>query len=71
MDIFSKKAEISNLIKIRPVGVELFQADRQTDEHNKINRSFKQFCQRALKTFSFTTNVFLTFLKTDVEYFTL
>ena len=29
--IFSKNTQMSNLIKIRPVGAELFHVDRQTD----------------------------------------
>jgi hypothetical protein len=28
---FSKKSQISDLIKVRPVGAELLQADRQAD----------------------------------------
>jgi hypothetical protein len=40
-----KKAQISNFIKIRPVGVELFHADRQTDGHHKDNDRFSQFCE--------------------------
>jgi hypothetical protein len=31
LDRFSKNNKISSLIKIRPVGAELFHADRQTD----------------------------------------
>jgi hypothetical protein len=31
LDSFSKKSQISNLIKIRPMGAELFYADGQTD----------------------------------------
>jgi hypothetical protein len=43
------------VIKIRPVRVELFQADRQTvgrtdgqtDIHDDANMRFSQFCERA------------------------
>ena len=38
---FRKKAEISSLIKIRPVGVELFHADGQTDM--KLTVAFRNF----------------------------
>jgi hypothetical protein len=31
MDIFSKNYQVSNLIKFRPVGAELFHADGWTD----------------------------------------
>jgi len=40
-------------MKIRPVGVDLFHADgqtnRQTDRHYETNRRFSQFCERAKK----------------------
>jgi hypothetical protein len=44
-------------MKIRPVGVELFHADRQrdgqtegrTDRHDESHSRFSQFCERALK----------------------
>ena len=39
-----KKAQISSLIKIRPVGAKFFHTDRQTDM--EISR-FSQFCERA------------------------
>jgi hypothetical protein len=35
-DRFFKKAQISSLIRIRPVGAELFHADGQTDVTNLI-----------------------------------
>jgi hypothetical protein len=38
-----KKAQISNAIKIRPVGAQLFHADRQTDGHGKANNRFCNF----------------------------
>jgi hypothetical protein len=38
-------------MKIRPVGAELFHADRrtdrQTDTHDAVNSRFSQFCERA------------------------
>ena len=45
--IFEKKAGVSNLIKNRPVGAQLFHADRQTDRHDEANNRFSQFCKRA------------------------
>jgi hypothetical protein len=39
---FSKKSQISNLIKICPVGAELFHADGQT-RHVEANRRVLQF----------------------------
>ena len=45
--IFSKKkkkAKISSIIKIRPVGAELFHADGQTDGHDETTSRFSQFC---------------------------
>ena len=41
-----KKTRTSNLIKILPMAAELFNADRQTDEH-EVNSCFSQFCERA------------------------
>jgi hypothetical protein len=40
---FSKKAHISSLIKIGPVGAEFFHADW----HDETNSRFWQFCERA------------------------
>ena len=48
IDRFSKKFQIINFMKIRPVGAELFHADRQTDRqterHDETNSRFPQFC---------------------------
>jgi hypothetical protein len=40
-----KKSQISNLIKIRPVGVKLFHVDR--DRHDEANTRVSQFCKSA------------------------
>jgi hypothetical protein len=49
--IFEEKTPISNFIKIRPVGAELFHADRRTDTrkdgHDQAYSCFLQFCERA------------------------
>jgi len=47
LDRFSKKFQISNFIKIRPVGAELFHVDRWTDGHDDANSRFSQFCVSA------------------------
>jgi hypothetical protein len=44
---FSKNSQLSNFIKIRPVGYALLHADRQ--RINGANSRFLQFCERALK----------------------
>jgi hypothetical protein len=48
---FSKKAQLSSFIKIRPMAAGLFRADRpterQTDGHEEANSRFSQFFQRA------------------------
>jgi hypothetical protein len=43
-----EKSSVSNLISIRPVGVELFHADRQTDGRTDITKlivAFRNFAQ--------------------------
>jgi hypothetical protein len=49
--MFLKKAEISNFIKIRLVGAELFQAGgrkgERTDGHDEAKSPFMQLCERA------------------------
>ena len=45
---FSKNTQISNFMKIRLVGAELFYADRLdgwTDRSDKANSRFSQFCE--------------------------
>jgi hypothetical protein len=37
---FSKNTKISEFIKIRPVGAELFHADRRTEGHDEANSRF-------------------------------
>jgi len=32
-------------MKIRPVGAELFHADRRTDGHDEANSDFSQLCE--------------------------
>jgi len=51
VDIFSKNPQISNFVKIRPGGSELFHADRQTvgrrDKYDGANNRFSQFRERS------------------------
>jgi len=44
-DSFSKNTQISNFMKIRPVGAELFHADRWTDRHGEANSCFLKLCE--------------------------
>ena len=46
---FRKNTQISNLMKIRPVGAELFYAGGRTDRHDEANSSFSQLCEKLLK----------------------
>ena len=48
-DRFSKNDQISNLMKIRPVGAELFHADRQTDM-TKLTVALRNFANAPKKT---------------------
>jgi len=61
IDRFSKKVQISNVIKNSPVRAELLHAEllhaellyadertgAQTDIHDQVNSRFSQFCERA------------------------
>jgi hypothetical protein len=51
LGIFSKNTQISSLIKIRPVGAELFHADgwTDTDRLDEASSRFSQFLERAYK----------------------
>jgi hypothetical protein len=40
-----KNTQISNFMKIRPVGTELFHADGRTYRHDEANSRFSQFCE--------------------------
>jgi len=46
LDPFWRNAQISDFMKIRPVGAELFHTDRRTDRHDDYRR-FSRFCKRA------------------------
>ena len=43
---FRKKSQISNFVKIRRVGGELFHADRRTDKHDEASSRFPHFASR-------------------------
>jgi len=47
LDIISKNTEISDFMKIRPVGAKLFHADGGTDGHKAANVFFWKFYERA------------------------
>jgi len=51
---FRISTQISNFMKIHPVGAELFNADRQTDGRtdgrDKVDNAFRKFCEKHLKT---------------------
>jgi hypothetical protein len=49
LDRFSKSTETSNFMKIRPVGAELFRADRVTDRRDEANSRYSQCYGRAKK----------------------
>jgi len=48
LDRHSKSTEISNFIRIRPLGSEFsMRTNRRTGRHNETNNRFSQFCERA------------------------
>jgi len=51
LDRFSKNTQISNFLKIRQMGAELFHVGRRTEgrtgKHDNANISFLKFCERA------------------------
>ena len=47
LDRYYKNTQISNFMKIRPVGAELFYADGRRDIHDEASSRFSQFCERA------------------------
>ena len=51
---FSKNAEISNVIKVYPVRVELFHAGGRTDGHDAVHSHCTQFCERAWNLYEWT-----------------
>jgi hypothetical protein len=55
---FRKILKYQNFMKIRPVGAELFHADRQTDGHtdghDEGNSRYSQYCERASHTHTHT-----------------
>jgi len=59
LETFSRTPQISNFMKIRPVGAELYHTDRptyrltdgRTDRYYEANNRSSQFCKRALNTY--------------------
>jgi len=46
-DFFLKNTDISNFMKFRSVGAELFRVDGQTERHNGANSGSSQFFESA------------------------
>jgi hypothetical protein len=64
LDRVSKNTQVSNFMKIRPVGAELFHADRQTDRQTdmKLTVAFRNFAKTPKN-----TAILLPFKKTERE----
>jgi len=56
LERFSDNTEISNFMKIRPVGDELFHAEGRTDRHDEANSRFSQFFPITWKRVTSTEN---------------
>jgi hypothetical protein len=50
-DRFSRDIPMSNFMKIRPVGAELFHAYRRTDRNNEAKSRFSQFADTSKNLF--------------------
>ena len=50
---FFANIQISNFMKIRPVGAELFHTDGQTDRHDEANSRISEFCGSVYQTGNF------------------
>jgi len=46
--MFSKNNQISNFMKVHPVGAEVFLADRRKDRYDEVNSRLSQFCESVL-----------------------
>jgi len=47
VDIVLKNTQLSNIMKIRPVGAELLHADRRSDERTDMTKLIVAFCNFA------------------------
>jgi hypothetical protein len=45
--IFEQFSQVSNFMKSRPEGADLFHAHRQTDRHDEDDSRFSKFSERA------------------------
>jgi len=63
--IFKKNTQVSNFMKIRPVGVELlngnWRTDGRTDRHDKANSRFSLILRRRLKNSTFFKRTVFTY----------
>ena len=59
-DMFSKNTQISNFLKIRPVGVELFNVDRRTDIQIDMTKLIVAFCNFAKAPKTITVAIMIT-----------
>jgi hypothetical protein len=65
LDRFSKNNQISNFMKIRPVGAEFFHANGQTDRHDEANSRFFAIGRTRLK--KYATYILITVVQ-DVTH---
>jgi hypothetical protein len=65
---FWKNPQISNFMKILPVGAQLYRwTDGRTNVHDEANRLFSRFCECASNSFYFNAHILCTRKKTRLH----
>jgi len=60
---------MSNIMKIRPAGAELFNSDKWTDTYDEVNCRFSQVCDHASKWWLFCLNIKRLTFQMETKFF--